>query len=46
MTDNPNYTEKPAPECPDCGMTIDEAWTFCPYCGERIDWWTVWGCGE
>lgn len=42
------WNEPDAPEClnVECCATLDAEWTFCPYCGERIDWWTVWGCGE
>lgn len=28
---------KPLDECGACGETIIDKWTFCPYCGQRID---------
>ena len=40
ITDSATYFDGPvhAPECPECGGTVDAEWTFCPWCGERIDW--------
>lgn len=26
------------PYCPKCNVEIDESYTFCPECGQRIDW--------
>lgn len=25
------------PRCKRCGMELDEEWSFCPWCGEKVE---------
>ena len=35
---HPHFNWQDPPECLHCTWTLDEDWSFCPNCGEPIDW--------
>lgn len=37
------FNQPDPPECVHCGVRLEYDWTFCPNCGERIDWSEVYG---